>query len=75
MKIIRRSRVVMSRFSHIKEITIDIMLKNEAVGIEPVIKDLAAHDMSANSPAVLVTLVTKPIVAKDLSIEVVRLKG
>ena len=66
---------MMSRFSHIKEITIDIMLKNEAVGIEPVIKDLAAHDMSANSPAVLVTLVTKPIVAKDLSIEVVRLKG
>lgn len=40
----------------------------------PVIEDLAAQDMPADTPAVLVPLLPQPVVAKELGVEVVRLK-
>lgn len=60
---------------HIEEITIHIVLKNEAGWVEPVIEDLAAHYVSTHTPAVLVALMTKPIVTEHLRIEIVGLEG
>ena len=40
----------------------------------PVIKDLAAHDVAADAPAVLVALLAQPVVAEHLGVKVVRLK-
>lgn len=37
----------------------------------PVIENLATHDMTANPPTVLITLVAKPVVAQDLGVKVV----
>lgn len=39
---------------------------------EPVVKNLAAENVSPNAPAVLVALLSKPVVAEDLGVEVVR---
>lgn len=39
----------------------------------PVIEDLTTHYMSANSPAILITLLTKVIVTKKLCIKVISL--
>lgn len=38
----------------------------------PVVEDLAAEDVSSNTPTVLVALLPQPIMAEDLSVEVVR---
>ena len=65
----------MSRLGIIQQITINIMLHNEPRRIEPVVKDLATHDMPAHAPAVLVSLVPEPVVAEDLGVEIVCLEG
>lgn len=41
------------------------------IGI-PVIKDLTTHDMTTNSPAVLIPFATKPVVPQNLRVKVVR---
>jgi uncharacterized lipoprotein YmbA len=41
----------------------------------PIIKDLTAHDMSADTPAVVIALVPQPIMTKNLNVKVVRFKG
>lgn len=41
----------------------------------PVVKDLAAHDVPPDAPAVPVALVAQPVVTQHLGIEVVSLKG
>jgi hypothetical protein len=50
------------------------VLKTRKSGL-PIVEDLAAHDVPADAPAVLIALVAKPIMAQNLGIEVVRLKG
>lgn len=40
----------------------------------PIVKDLTAHDVPANTPAVLVALLAQPIVTQDLGVKVVRLE-
>lgn len=41
----------------------------------PVVKDLTAQDMSAYSPAVLIRLLSQPMVSKQLGVKVVCLIG
>ena len=60
---------------HIEEVTVDIVLENKAGWVEPVIEDLATHYVSTNTPAVLVALMTKPIVTEHLSVEIVGFEG
>jgi len=43
--------------------------------IIPVVKDLTPKNMSAHPPAKLVTLLFKPLMSKELGIEIVYLKG
>lgn len=64
----------MCRFSHIEKITVHIMLENETGRVEPVIENLAAHYVAPNTPAVLVALMTKPVVTEHLGIKIVRLE-
>lgn len=59
----------------VEQVTVDVVLEDEAGRVEPVVKDLAAHDVAADAPAVLVALVAQPVVAQDLGVKVVRLKG
>lgn len=75
VQIIRRSLSMMRRLSHIQQIAIDVVLEDEARGVKPVVKDLAAHDVPADAPAVGVPLVTQPIMTQNLGVEVVRLEG
>lgn len=59
----------------VEQVAVDVVLENEAGRVEPVVKDLAAHDVAPHAPAVLVALVAQPVVAQDLGVKVVRLKG
>lgn len=43
--------------------------------VVPVVKDLAAHNVAADAPAVGVALVAQPVVTEHLGVKVVRLKG
>ena len=73
----------------VHQITIGVVFENEVGRIEPihfsvssvelklhipVIKNLTPHNMSTHSPAVLVPLMTKPVVPQKLGIKVMRLK-
>lgn len=40
----------------------------------PVVENLAAQNMPADTPAVLIPFLPQPVVAKELGVEVVRLK-
>lgn len=51
------------------------MFHDELRWVEPVIEYLAAHDVPADSPAVLIALILKPVVTEKLSVEVVCLVG
>lgn len=75
VQIIRTSQRPLRRIVDIQEISINIMLHHESAGIKPVIKDLAAHNVPAHAPAVLIALVPQPIMAQYLRIVVVRLKA
>lgn len=68
LRTLRREAVV-------QQVSIDIMLQYEPTRVIPVIKDLAAHDVPSDAPAVLITLVPQPIVPQDLGVKIVRLKG
>lgn len=59
----------------VEQVAVDVVLEDELGGVEPVVKDLAAHDVAADAPAVLVALVAQPVVAQDLGVEVVGLEG
>lgn len=59
----------------VEQVAVDVVLEDELGGVEPVVEDLAAHDVAADSPAVLVALVAQPVVAQDLGVEVVGLEG
>lgn len=48
------------------------MLEDEARWIEPVVKNLTAHDMAADTPAIFVALLAQPVVTKRLCVEVMR---
>lgn len=65
----------MRRLVHIQQIPIHIVLQNKPGRIKPVIKDLAAHDVSPNTPAVGVALLAQPVVAEHLGVEVVGFEG
>ena len=41
----------------------------------PVVENLAAHDVTADTPAIVVTLFPQPIVPEDLRVEIKRLVG
>lgn len=41
----------------------------------PVIEDLASHDMSSDSPAILVTFLAQPVMPKGLCVKVIGLVG
>lgn len=75
MQIIRTRRTSLRRLSIIQQIPVDIMFHDEARGVEPVVEDLAPHDVAADAPAILVALVAQPVVAEDLGVEVVGLEG
>ena len=60
---------------HVEEITIHIVFENESGWVKPVIENLTAHHVSSNTPAVLVALMAKPVVAEHLGIEIVCLEG
>lgn len=59
----------------VEQVAVDVVLEDELGGIEPVVKDLAAHDVAPHAPAVLIALVAQPVVAQDLGVEVVGLEG
>lgn len=59
----------------VEQVTVDVVLEDEAGRVEPVVEDLASHDVAADAPAVLVALVAEPVVAQDLGVEVVGLEG
>lgn len=59
----------------VEQVAINIVLEDELGRVEPVVEDLAAHDVAADAPAVLVALVAQPVVAEDLGVKVVRLEG
>lgn len=59
----------------VEQVTVDVVLEDKFGGVEPVVEDLAAHDVAAHAPAVLVALVAQPVVAQDLGVEVVSLEG
>lgn len=65
----------MRGLSHIEEITIYIVFENKSGWVEPVIENLAAHHVSSNTPTVLITLMTEPVVTEHLSVKVVRFEG
>jgi hypothetical protein len=65
----------MRRLGIIQQVPVDVVLQDEARGVEPVVEDLAAHDVAADAPAVGVALVAEPVVAEDLDVEVVGLEG
>lgn len=75
MQIIRRGLGVVRRLLHIQQIPIDVVLEDKPRGVEPVIKNLAAHDVATHPPAVSVPLVPEPVVAQNLGVEVVGLEG
>lgn len=41
----------------------------------PVVKDLASHNMAPDSPAVLISLLTKPMMSEKLRVEIMSLIG
>lgn len=59
----------------VEQVAVDVVLEDELGGVEPVVEDLAAHDVAADAPAVFVALVAQPVVAQDLGVEVVSLEG
>ena len=75
MQPIRTSLSPLGRIVLVEQVPIDIVLKDELGRVEPVVKDLAAHDVAAYAPAVLVALVAQPVVAEHLGVKVVRLEG
>lgn len=58
----------------VEQVAVDVVLEDEAAGVEPIVKYLAAHNVAADAPAVLVALVAQPVVAQDLGVKVVRLE-
>ena len=86
----------MSRLAHVEQISINVVLHDEARGIKPghedlvvssavvsdprrvispVVKDLTAHHMSSDTPAVIIPLVPEPVVSENLRVKIVRLVG
>ena len=63
------------RLALVQEIAVDIVLEDEARGVEPVIEYLAAHYVPAYAPAVLVAVLPEPVVAQHLGVEIMRLEG
>ena len=59
----------------INQIPIHIMLQDKLGRIKPVIKDLAAHDVPPDAPAVGVALLAQPVVAEHLGVKVVGFEG
>ncbi len=59
----------------IDQVAIDIMLEDEATWIKPIVEDLTAHNMSANSPAIFILLFHQPCMAQHLDVEVKDLKA
>jgi hypothetical protein len=74
MQPIRTSLRPLRRILAVEQVPVDIVLEDKLAGVKPVVKDLAAHDVAPDAPAVLVTLVAQPVVAQDLGVKVVRLK-
>lgn len=68
-------RALLRRVRIVHQIPIDIMLQNEPACIKPVIKDLTPHNMSANTPTILPTLMPEPVMPKHLGVKIVRLKA
>lgn len=75
MQVIRCRLGVVRRLVHVQQVAVDVVLEDEFGRVEPVVKDLAAHDVSPDTPAVGIALVAEPVVAEDLGVKVVRLKG
>lgn len=59
----------------VNQVAVGIMLDHEPMYIIPVVEDLTSKNMSAHPPAKLVTLLFKPLMSKELGIEIVYLKG
>lgn len=72
MKATRASLRAVWRLGGRYEVAIDVVLHDESMRVIPVVEDLAAEDVSSNTPTVLVALLPQPIMAEDLSVEVVR---
>lgn len=51
------------------------MLNNEARRIPPVVEDLRAHNVAADTPHKLVLLFLQPLVSHHLGVKVLHLKG
>lgn len=75
MQIVRTGQCPLRRIIRIQQIPIDIVLHHEPTRIKPVVKDLTPHDVPPHTPAVLITLVSQPVVAQHLRIVVVRLEA
>lgn len=55
----------------VDEITIGIVFDHKRVRIKPIIKDLAAQNVPANTPTKLVAILFKPDVTFQLAVEVI----
>ncbi len=66
---------MMCRLGLVQQIAVDVVLEDEPRRIEPVVEDLAAHDVPSHAPAVLISRMTQPVVPEHLGVEVVRLEG
>lgn len=75
MQPIWASLCALRRVLPVEQVAVDVVLEDELGGVEPVVEDLAAHNVAAHAPAVLVALVAQPVVAQDLGVKVVGLEG
>lgn len=74
MQAVRARLGALGRVAHVQQVSVDVVLQHKLARVEPVVKDLAAHDVPPDAPAVLVALVPQPVVAEDLCVVVVRLE-
>src|SRR5271166_481021 len=67
-------RVFERRVVFVDEVAVDVMLDMEAGGIGPIVEDLAAVEMAADAPAMLVALVDHRLVPHAEIVEVAALE-
>jgi hypothetical protein len=66
---------LLCRIGVVHQVPVNIMLQYESRRIEPVIEDLASHNMSSHAPTVLPPLMPQPVMTKNLRVKVMCLKA
>ncbi len=59
----------------VHHVAVSVVLDLETAGVRPVVKDLAAQHVAANTPNAMPPLLGEPLVAEQLRVEVGHLEG